>query len=121
MNAYQTNNKISLSGRELEAAVLAKAAISLKECQDSWESGDITPMLTDALKYNQKVWSFFQSEIANPENPLPTKLKEDLLNLSIFVDKRTFEVMAYPSPEKLTALISINLNVAAGLRSNPSD
>jgi flagellar protein FlaF len=121
LNAYQTNNKISLSGRELEAAVLAKAAVRLKECQDSWKSDDITLILADALKYNQKVWSFFQTEIGNPENPLPAKLKEDLLSLSIFVDKRTFEVMAYPTPEKLSVLININLNVAAGLRGNPSD
>jgi hypothetical protein len=27
--------------------------------------------------------------------------------------------MAYPSPEKLTAIININLNIAAGLRGSP--
>jgi len=122
INAYQTNNKVSLSGRELEAEVLCKAAVRLKECQDNWDSPDnASGMLSDALKYNQKVWSFFQTEIANPENPLPTKLKEDLLNLSIFIDKRTFEILAYPAPEKLSALISINLNIAAGLRGNPAE
>ena len=121
LNAYQTNNKATLSGRELEAAVLAKAAVMIKECQDNWDSGNAIQMLTDALKYNQKVWSFFQTEIANPENPLPKQLKENLLSLSIFIDKRTFEVMAYPSPEKLTVLININLNIAAGLRGSGSD
>jgi flagellar protein FlaF len=43
-------------------------------------------------------------------------LKQDLLSLSVFIDKRIFEVMAYPNPEKLTAIININLNIAAGLR-----
>ena len=116
LNAYQTNNKTTLSGRELEASVLSKAAVMLKQCQDGWESADLTQMLSEALKYNQKVWSFFQTEIANPDNPLPRRLKEDLLSLSIFVDKRIFEIMSYPSPEKLTAIININLNIAAGLR-----
>jgi flagellar protein FlaF len=118
LNAYQTNNKTTLSGRELEASVLSKAAVMLKQCQDGWESADLTQMLSEALKYNQKVWSFFQTEIANPDNPLPKRLKEDLLSLSIFVDKRIFEIMSYPSPEKLTAIININLNIAAGLRAS---
>jgi flagellar protein FlaF len=98
--------------------VLSKAAVMLKQCQDCWESADLTQMLSEALKYNQKVWSFFQTEIANPDNPLPKKLKEDLLSLSIFVDKRIFEIISYPSPEKLTAIININLNIAAGLRAS---
>lgn len=121
LNAYQTNTKTTLSGRDLEAAVLAKGAVMLKECQDNWNSGDITQKLTDALKFNQKLWSFFQSELAKPENPLPRKLREDILSLSIFIDKRIFEVMAYPSPEKLTIIININLNIAAGLRGSVSD
>lgn len=119
LNAYQTNNKTTLSGRDLEAAVLVKAAVMLKECQDNLDSSR-PDVLLDALKYNQKIWSFFQTEIANPENPLPRKLKEDLLSLSIFIDRRTFEVMAYPAPEKLTILININFNVAAGLRGDLS-
>jgi flagellar biosynthesis activator protein FlaF len=120
LNAYQTNNKTTLSGRELEASVLSKAAVMLKQCQEGWEAADLTQMLSEALNYNQKVWSFFQTEIANPDNPLPKKLKEDLLSLSIFVDKRIFEIMSYPAPEKLTAIININLNIAAGLRNSPS-
>jgi flagellar protein FlaF len=43
-------------------------------------------------------------------------LKRDLLRLSIFVDQRTLETLAHPSPEKLTILININHNIAAGLR-----
>ena len=34
--------------------------------------------------------------------------------------KRIFDIMAYPSPEKLTIIININLNLAAGLRGSPS-
>jgi len=39
-----------------------------------------------------------------------------LFRLSAFIDQRTLDTMAYPSPEKLTILININHNIAAGLR-----
>jgi flagellar protein FlaF len=41
--------------------------------------------------------------------------------LASFIDKRIFETMAFPSPEKLTAIIEINCNIAAGLRNAPTD
>ena len=68
--------------------------------------------LDAALKYNQRVWTIFQAELEKPENPLPNALKADLLRLSAFIDKRTLETIAYPSPEKLTILININHNIA---------
>jgi flagellar protein FlaF len=50
-----------------------------------------------------------------PDNPLPKNIREDILNLSLFLDKRLFEILAYPEPQKLTIAININLNLAAGL------
>jgi len=41
-----------------------------------------------------------------------------LLSLSIFIDKRIFEAMSYPSPGKLDIIININKNIAAGLASS---
>jgi flagellar protein FlaF len=107
-----------MSGREVEAAVLTKAALKLKDCQGKWDAPDRDARLDSALKFNQRVWSILQAEIMKPENPLPEKLKVDLLRLSGFIDKRIFETMAYPSPEKLTIIININQNIAAGLRGN---
>jgi flagellar protein FlaF len=50
------------------------------------------------------------------DNPLPEDIKGNLLALSMFVDRRTFDALAYPAPEKLEILIRINNNVASGLR-----
>ncbi|SJZ34309.1 protein FlaF [Trichlorobacter thiogenes] len=36
--------------------------------------------------------------------------------MSLFVDKRLFEVMASPDKDKLTIVIDIDFNIAAGLR-----
>lgn len=116
VNAYTTMQKESLSGRELEASVLSRAGIMLKQVQENWDASDRDQKLVDAIKFNQKVWSFFQAELSDPENPLPKKLREDILNLSIFIDKQLFEVLAYPDPEKLSIVIDINFNIASGLR-----
>jgi flagellar protein FlaF len=115
LETYGEIQKAGLSDRELEASVLTKAALRLKECKDNWDDNNYTK-LDKALKYNQQIWSIFQGELVKEDNALPRQLKLDLLRLSIFIDKRTFEVMAYPEPGKLTIMININLNLAAGLR-----
>ena len=116
LEAYDTVNKATMSGRDVEAAVLTKAALKLKACQDDWNAEDRDTKLDAALRFNQKVWSVFQGELANKENPLPVQLKQNLFRLGAFVDRRIFEAMSFPSPEKLTAVININHNIAAGLR-----
>lgn len=116
LEAYRTVQKTTMSGREMEASVLTKAAQNLKECQQNWNAADRDAKLDAALKYNQKIWSIFQAELSKDDNPLPKKLREDILSLSIFIDKRTFDVMAFPTPEKLNILVNININIAAGLR-----
>jgi flagellar biosynthesis activator protein FlaF len=88
----------------------------LQQCRDDWQAEDRDEKLAEALKYNQMIWSVFQSELTKPDNQLPAKLREDLLSLSVFIDKRIFDVMAFPAPEKLSVIININLNLAAGLR-----
>ncbi len=115
IETYRDVQRTTLTGRELEASVLVKAAHLLKECRDRWDEPDRTERLDNALRYNQRLWSLFQAELSRPDHPMPKKLREDLLSLSLFIDKRTFEIMASPSPEKIDILININLNIAAGL------
>lgn len=116
IETYTSMQKENLSGRELEASVLTRAGLMLKQVQDNWGAEDREAKLLEAIKFNQKVWSFFQAELTDPENPLPKNLREDILNLSIFIDKRLFEIMANPIREKLNIVIDINFNIAAGLR-----
>lgn len=116
LDAYRTVEMATLSPRELEASVLVKAAMRLKAIRDDWQQEAADDVLKDALDYNQKVWTFFQVELSLETNQLPDEIKRNLLSLSLFVDRRTFDALAYPAPEKLDALININLNIAAGLR-----
>ena len=119
LKAYESVNKSTMSGRDVEAEVLTKAALKLKDCQEQWAENGGNVRLEAALKYNQRIWTIFQAELEKPENPLPDALKVDLLRLSVFIDRRTMETIAYPAPEKLTILININHNIAAGLRNRP--
>ena len=115
LQAYETVNKTTMSGHEIEASVLNQAALKLKECQESWDADDRDERLDAALNFNQQIWSILQGELVKADNPLPKKIRQNLLALSAFIDKRIFEIMAFPSPEKLNIVIDINRNIAAGL------
>jgi flagellar protein FlaF len=121
MAAYENVSKMTMPGREIEAAVLTKAARKLKDCQENWNTGDWEVKLEGALKFNQRIWSIFQDELMRDDNPLPKNLRLDILRLSTFIDRRILETIAYPSPEKLNIIISINNNIAAGLRRSIKD
>ena len=120
LQAYDQVSKATLSGPEIEAAVLTKAAMKLKYCQDNWLADERDSKLAEALKFNQRMWSIFQGELGREDNPLQKEIRRDILRLSAFIDKRILEIMAYPEPEKLTVIISINQNIAAGLRQRPA-
>jgi flagellar protein FlaF len=116
LKAYQTVENVTLSGRELEAGILCRSAARLSEVQNNWDAPNRDEMLDEALRYNQRLWTLFQSELMEEGNAMPMEIKRNLLSLSAFVDKRTFDVLSYPAQEKLNILIEINRNIAAGLR-----
>lgn len=113
--AYEQGARTAVTNRQLEAAALFKCARSLEACQKGWDEPDRAASLDAALRQNMRLWTVFQAELARPEHEMPMEMRANLLKLSRFVDKRTFDVMADPRPEKLQALIDINRNIAAGL------
>ena len=112
---YESGTKAAPSGRELEAAALFKSARQLEACRREWDAPGHAQRLDEALRFNQRLWTFFQAEIAADDCALPLELRQNLLRLSAFIDRRTFEVMANPSAEALAALVEINRNIAGGL------
>lgn len=120
VDAYASVEKISASGRQLEASALFRVARSLQAAHDQWGAPGNETALEEALKLNQRLWTFFQAELAADDNPLATDMKVQLLQLIEFIDRRTFDLMAFPAPEKLAILISINRNIAAGLSQTPA-
>ena len=114
--AYRNVQKTTTTGRDLEADALTQTALRLANSLKQWQEGGDLENLFEALRNNQRLWTFFQSELTKEDNPLPLQIKEDLLNLSLFVDKRTFEMMAKLDPARIKILVDINMNIAAGLQ-----
>lgn len=113
---YQKAEKMTDSPRETEARVLTHGAQKLRFCMERWESEERDGLLSEALRYNQRIWSIFQADLTSPESVVPEDLKRNLLKLGAFVDRQIFTIMAFPSPDKLEPIIRVNLGLATGLR-----
>ena len=120
-DAYINTANMSKSDRQIEAEALTRAATLLQMCRQNWDAEDSGRKLTEALEFNQKLWSIFQGALAEPDHPMPLELRMDILRLGHFIDSRIFDVMAYPAPEKLDVIIQIDQNLAAGLRAGAGD
>lgn len=116
-SASQAYGKVAsqtLNPRDLEAHLLLKAASRLQAVRENWDAKQAE--LDDALHYNRKLWSIFMSSVADPQNPLPKPVRENVANLGLFVFKQTFSAMFERNPDQLRPLININRELAAGLR-----
>jgi flagellar protein FlaF len=113
--AYQAVAKQTSSPRALEADLLLKAAARLKTVQENWDKS--RPDLSHALLYNRKLWTVFLTSVTNQQNPLPTAVRQNIANLGVYVMYETVACMSDPNADKrLTTLININRELAAGLR-----
>ena len=110
------SDKIS-SPRSTEADLLLQAALRLQNVRDNWAPNN-TGDLDEALRYNRLLWTIFISTVTKSENPLPQAVRQNVANLGIFVMKHTIAILAEPKPEKISTLIDINRNLAAGLAGN---
>jgi flagellar protein FlaF len=68
--AYDTIRQETSSGRTLEASVLMRAAQKMKDCQNNWDSEDRETQFNEAIRMNQMIWSIFQGELSQEDNPL---------------------------------------------------
>lgn len=105
--------------RELEARVLLKSAQKIQDLRDNWDR--MTPeSLDDILRYNRQIWLMFVDTAVEDDNPeRPIELRNNIANLGVFIFKRTLEILSEPQKEKLSILIEINREIAAGLMSGP--
>jgi len=102
--------------RETEGRALLESARRLAAAQTSPEDRDA---IRSAARLNWRLWTIFQAEITAPECALPPEIRQNMINLCNFVDKRTVDVLAQPEPQKIDVLININRQIAAGLLSDP--
>ncbi|CAA7616134.1 putative Flagellar FlaF family protein [Candidatus Terasakiella magnetica] len=98
--------------RQTEAWALTETArrISLSQSENS----SIDDFLA-AIRVNWRLWTIFQAELASDECALPIEMRQNVLSLCNFVDKRTVEIIASRDRSLADSLININRQLAAGL------
>ena len=96
-----------------------KSAAQLQTIYDNWD--DLKETLNDALFYNRRLWSVFLDAVIAEDSPLPRPIAQNVANLGFFVFNHTLKIQMKPEPEKLRTLISINKEIAAGLRASQAE
>lgn len=112
-----SNRPTSDDPRDVEAWGLTEAARRLIHARQSPENLDL---LRQALSLNQRLWTIFQTSMVDPECPLPRDIRDNVLALSIIVDRQTFDRLIDLDVNKLDRLIDINRAVATGLSQRPA-
>jgi flagellar biosynthesis activator protein FlaF len=115
--AYARTSQQTSSPREIEAQALLKAARQLKEIQTNWSGHD--DRLQNALMFNRRLWCIFFAEAESSANQSSTEIRQGILSIAAFVFAQTLEIQIDPAPTKLTPLIDINCQIAAGLAGRP--
>lgn len=109
--AYQSSQKLGSAPRQTEARALLEAA----RMMDAAVESDEMDAYRASLRLNWRLWTIIQADVTAPECELPTEIRENIISLSVFIDKHTVGALADRASEKLRVLIDINRNIASGL------
>jgi len=113
--AYGMTGGMTLKGRSLEGQAFARAAQLLNDARQE----PVNRLLAvRALRFNHQLWTVLQGSLLEDDGQIDVSMRENLLNLSLFVDRRTAEALADSDPALLDALISIDRNIAQGQLAN---
>jgi flagellar biosynthesis activator protein FlaF len=115
-SAYARVAQETMDPRELEASLLLKAAAKLQAVLDEWVQKP-PQALSDALLYNRRLWIIFIDAVIRDDNKLPLSIRQNILNLGVFVLVEIFSLMTMPKQDHLINLIRINRAIAIGLGS----
>lgn len=119
INAYAETGRATSSPRELEASLLLKSAANLQRMKEDWLESKQD--LDAALLFNRRLWTVFVSSMAEEDNQLPLEVRNNIASLGAFIFHHTITIQTEPSPDKLTSLIMINREIAAGLQAAPGE
>ncbi len=110
---YSATEVSSMDQVELESRAFIRAASSLNMIKEHWDTEQ--GKLEEALDKNRKLWTIIASAMKEDDCPQPVEVRNNILNLALFVFRRTMDVLSDPKPESLNILIDINMNIAKGL------
>jgi flagellar protein FlaF len=98
--------------RETEAWALTETARRMTMAQS--ESVDVEEFLA-AVRLNWRLWTIFQADLSTPDCEVPLEIRQNMLSLANYVDKRSVEIISSRNRDLATSLININRQLAGGL------
>ena len=113
--AYRSSQRLGANARDTEAQALLEAARRLDAAIGSDADRDA---YRAALRLNWRLWTIIQADVSSEGSPLPDEIRQNILSLSVFIDRHTVKALAEPNNTKLRVLVDINRNIAAGLMAN---
>ena len=102
--------------RSTEAWALSEASRRLVVAAKADDAGK---SLRDALILNQRLWTIFQTSMTEPDCPLPREIRDNVLALSIMLDRQILQRLGDLDGSKLQPILDINRCVAEGLAMKP--
>ena len=114
-NAYAAYREASITAddpRAIEYKLMAKAATALEL------SAEDPIQLPAAIFDNRRLWQTLVTDLSDPGNKLPDRMKADLIGLGLFVERHSEKVLRREAD--VAVLIDINRTVMKGLVGKPS-
>ena len=98
--------------RSTEAWALGEASRRLALAARMDDKGE---SLREALRLNQRLWSIFQAALSEPDCPLPKDVRDNVLTLSIMIDRHVMARLGDLDGSKIGPILDINRAIAEGL------
>ncbi|MBN2740954.1 MAG: flagellar biosynthesis regulator FlaF [Rhodobacteraceae bacterium] len=114
--AYANPGQPVRTARGTEFEVFARITRRLKQAADAGKAQ--FPALATAVYDNRKLWTVLASDVADPENELPSDLRARLFYLNKFTQAHSRKVLAEGASADI--LIEINTSIMRGLRQERS-
>lgn len=110
-SAYATARAPIRTGRSAEYDLFAQITrdISLADAKGKPGFAD----LVQTLHQNRKLWTVLASDVADPDNALPTQLRAQIFYLARFTEHHTRQVLA--GNATVEALLDVNRSIMRGL------
>lgn len=98
--------------RSTEAWALGEASRRLALAAKMSDGGEA---LREALRLNARLWSIFQAALSEPDCPLPQDVRENVLTLSLMIDRHIMARLGDLDGSKIGPILDINRAIAEGL------
>ncbi|HVJ56101.1 MAG TPA: flagellar biosynthesis regulator FlaF [Aliidongia sp.] len=112
---YAKQQTMALENADPQQTLAWGLTTTARKMQEARRADATRDQVLEAVRLNWRLWTIIQAEQSDPDSPNPRNIREGLLNLANFIDKRSIALLANADKAELEVLININRNIAAGL------